>query len=1085
MPCATRRWHVDGAMSAATSTRASTHAAVHRGSAVAQHAPAADPTLSIDALQMQRAVGNTAVRGLVQRMCADCAKGGAKCAHCHDEDEAQVARMQRSANGSGPTSAATTSAVSSSGAQGVPSSVRAVLSQTGSPLSAETRATMEAGFGRSFASVRVHTGAAAAQSAADVGALAYAVGGHIVFGAGKFAPGTALGSHLLAHELTHVVQQRYSHVDLDRLALDAGPASAPEREAEAMAARVTAGERATFSPIDSTNLVQRKMVEDEPAGGCGICKTPRGAGSEVHDAVQAEFETAINVEMMEHIASGDKKYTGHVGFVEQYVRGAPGDDNGFLDLAGFDQNGDIYIGEIKPANAMGLAQGLSDIDFYTKLIRKTHGLDAKPLQVRIDSRFLILPNPEVPNCPRPQSIIVNPPTPEGVYTYFCTPTRKELWKDPRCRCWPKRKKKEKQDEKRKVNEKDKDKNKEKRKTKDKSDRDRDDRPYPPPPIIIDGPPEIKIPLDAEGQKETPGEADERVDQENGESEGEGETGGEETGQGEGEGAGEGDGVGEGDGIGEGLGEGGEFDVFPGQLPHGGRAPENRPSLRDAAQAAVIAAIVVVVAKVAAKALGKRILAPLTAAAALLLIANGAEAKVSLKGDDPLEVLIETGGKKGIKLSPELEKAIRDDPKIMDSLRRAAATGDLSQAQKELSVRLTQTIVKNRGQFTDAELDELAKITDPKNGASIAGDATVAEIKRQIAAHKAGARPKGGSGGSGGGSGSTQKKKPVDKPAAPQPTTAPGAAGPGGGTVPAAPGAAQGQKGDVPAAPGVVSAPKEGEKGSGGGGGGSSHGDSTGATGPAVTLPAATTPATKLLAAWAQGGAPGPRLNEASVKNFLDWANSVSPALTDAEVEQLAPLFAGHPDKTLAETLQSVQDGLAALRAKKFEPDDASADDDESKKPEKPAQGGAATTGASAAKPKRPPPPSKPTKKRTPAPAVAAPAPKKAMTEDEKALGKHIAAFLKNQDIQEGSAHWILDKGTDLKADPSGKTAIAAWMYFRQGGQKFMSYVNLHPIVQHGKVWSFHIDAGASIYGADGTIVSTSSAWDTSGQLSEE
>ena len=55
--------------------------------------------------------------------------------------------------------------------------------------------------------MRVHSGVAAEQSAQDVNANAYTVGHDIVFGAGRFAPGTHEGRRLIAHELTHVVQQ--------------------------------------------------------------------------------------------------------------------------------------------------------------------------------------------------------------------------------------------------------------------------------------------------------------------------------------------------------------------------------------------------------------------------------------------------------------------------------------------------------------------------------------------------------------------------------------------------------------------------------------------------------------------------------------------------------------------------------------------------------------------------------------------------------------------------------------------------------------------------------------------------------------
>jgi hypothetical protein len=75
---------------------------------------------------------------------------------------------------------------------------------------------MEGRFGYDFSKVRVHSGPTAEQSAADVNAHAYTVGHNIVFSAGQFAPGTSPGRRLLAHELTHVVQQ--SRADGNRAA---------------------------------------------------------------------------------------------------------------------------------------------------------------------------------------------------------------------------------------------------------------------------------------------------------------------------------------------------------------------------------------------------------------------------------------------------------------------------------------------------------------------------------------------------------------------------------------------------------------------------------------------------------------------------------------------------------------------------------------------------------------------------------------------------------------------------------------------------------------------------------------------------
>ena len=66
---------------------------------------------------------------------------------------------------------------------------------------------MEQRFGQDFSQVRVHSDGAAEQSARDVNAHAYTAGHDIVFGESRFAPETRVGLRLLAHELTHVVQQ--------------------------------------------------------------------------------------------------------------------------------------------------------------------------------------------------------------------------------------------------------------------------------------------------------------------------------------------------------------------------------------------------------------------------------------------------------------------------------------------------------------------------------------------------------------------------------------------------------------------------------------------------------------------------------------------------------------------------------------------------------------------------------------------------------------------------------------------------------------------------------------------------------------
>jgi hypothetical protein len=82
-----------------------------------------------------------------------------------------------------------------------------VLRSQGQPLDSDTRVFMEPRFGHDFSRVRVYTDERAAESAQAVNALAYTVGQDVVFGTGQYKPETSAGRYLLAHELTHTIQQ--------------------------------------------------------------------------------------------------------------------------------------------------------------------------------------------------------------------------------------------------------------------------------------------------------------------------------------------------------------------------------------------------------------------------------------------------------------------------------------------------------------------------------------------------------------------------------------------------------------------------------------------------------------------------------------------------------------------------------------------------------------------------------------------------------------------------------------------------------------------------------------------------------------
>ena len=169
-------------------------------------------------LALQRSIGNAAVVQMVRPSGRASTQGGHRhgpgCGHAEDQQRPTVQR----------------------------SAVHDVLRSGGRPLGERVRTDMEARFGADFSDVRVHTDTAAKASAAEVGAAAYTSGSHIVAGA------SGLDKHTLAHELTHVLQQRSGPVagsDRGDGLRVSDPSDRFEREAESTARRVLSGQRAT------------------------------------------------------------------------------------------------------------------------------------------------------------------------------------------------------------------------------------------------------------------------------------------------------------------------------------------------------------------------------------------------------------------------------------------------------------------------------------------------------------------------------------------------------------------------------------------------------------------------------------------------------------------------------------------------------------------------------------------------------------------------------------------------------------------------------------------------------------------------
>jgi hypothetical protein len=124
-----------------------------------------------------------------------------------------------------------------------PKLIRKVLHTPGQSLNSTTIDAMESHFGHNFSRVRVHTDAEAAKSAETLNASAYTVGSDVVFARGQYSPGTIKGQSLLAHELTHVLQQRNLESIPPGQELDIASDNDPtEKEARAYAKDQSPGE---------------------------------------------------------------------------------------------------------------------------------------------------------------------------------------------------------------------------------------------------------------------------------------------------------------------------------------------------------------------------------------------------------------------------------------------------------------------------------------------------------------------------------------------------------------------------------------------------------------------------------------------------------------------------------------------------------------------------------------------------------------------------------------------------------------------------------------------------------------------------
>ncbi|MCW5609381.1 MAG: DUF4157 domain-containing protein [Rubrivivax sp.] len=196
------------------------------------------------------AAAGAAPSRLLQRACACAGKG--PCPECEKKK-----RLQRRADPQGAQAAAPRAALP------------APVESDGVPLPAPLRARFAPLLGSDFGAVRLHHDAASDAAARGVGARAFTVGQHVHFAAGEYRPQTKDGLHLLAHELSHTVQQAGAPplamaAPAEGYAVD-GADSPLEREADAAADAALAGRRAQVGR-GSAARVQARLLQRKPTG---------------------------------------------------------------------------------------------------------------------------------------------------------------------------------------------------------------------------------------------------------------------------------------------------------------------------------------------------------------------------------------------------------------------------------------------------------------------------------------------------------------------------------------------------------------------------------------------------------------------------------------------------------------------------------------------------------------------------------------------------------------------------------------------------------------------------------------------------
>ena len=215
-----------------------------------------------------------------------------------------------------------------------PGSANRAVAGHGRPLDAPLRLDMQRRFGHDFSRVRVHVDDAAAQSARELNATAFTFGQHIAFGAGRFAPATRDGRRLLAHELTHTVQQRAGservqrQVDLN----DFEGGDFPDRDLDAYLAKVGPDVEGTNESDDKARTIVRRILQGKrqpPGAGKLVLMVREMQTGDTHD----DDERAI----LNILLACERNLPGWPGLSELFGAGGLSPETLFSDIDGAEE----------------------------------------------------------------------------------------------------------------------------------------------------------------------------------------------------------------------------------------------------------------------------------------------------------------------------------------------------------------------------------------------------------------------------------------------------------------------------------------------------------------------------------------------------------------------------------------------------------------------------------------------------------------------------------------------------------------------------------------------------------------------------